>query len=62
MEVLHQRTAVRVKTVKDKITVVLDWTPNTNHTGLYVALENGYFEDAGLVLKYRNHLKTVQQF
>ena len=33
---------------KDKITVVLDWTPNTNHTGLYVALENGYFEDAGL--------------
>lgn len=32
----------------DKITVVLDWTPNTNHTGLYVALENGYFEDEGL--------------
>lgn len=29
-------------------TVVLDWTPNTNHTGLYVALENGYFEEAGL--------------
>lgn len=33
---------------KDKITVVLDWTPNTNHTGLYVALANGYFEEAGL--------------
>lgn len=33
---------------KDKITVVLDWTPNTNHTGLYVALANGYFEAAGL--------------
>lgn len=32
----------------EKITVVLDWTPNTNHTGLYVALENGYFEEAGL--------------
>jgi len=31
-----------------KITVVLDWTPNTNHTGLYVALENGYFKDEGL--------------
>ena len=30
------------------ITVVLDWTPNTNHTGLYVAKELGYFEDAGL--------------
>ena len=31
-----------------EITFVLDWTPNTNHTGLYVALEKGYFEDAGL--------------
>lgn len=30
------------------ITVCLDWTPNTNHTGLYVALANGYYEDAGL--------------
>lgn len=32
----------------DKITFVLDWTPNTNHTGLYVAQEKGYFQDAGL--------------
>ena len=31
-----------------KVTFVLDWTPNTNHTGLYVALANGYFEEAGL--------------
>lgn len=31
-----------------KVTVSLDWTPNTNHTGLYVALENGYYKDAGL--------------
>ena len=23
----------------EKITFVLDWTPNTNHTGLYVAQE-----------------------
>ncbi|MCB7305291.1 ABC transporter substrate-binding protein [Bariatricus massiliensis] len=33
---------------KEKITFVLDWTPNTNHTGLYVAQEKGYFEEAGL--------------
>lgn len=33
---------------KQKITFVLDWTPNTNHTGLYVAQEKGYFEEAGL--------------
>lgn len=31
-----------------EITMVLDWTPNTNHTGLYVAQEKGYFEEAGL--------------
>lgn len=31
-----------------KITFVLDWTPNTNHTGLYVAMAKGYFEDAGI--------------
>lgn len=30
------------------ITVVLDWVPNTNHTGLYVALEKGYYKDLGL--------------
>lgn len=36
---------------KDKLTpvsFVLDWTPNTNHTGIYVAKEKGYFEDQGL--------------
>lgn len=32
----------------EKVTVVLDWTPNTNHTGLYTALENGYYKDQGL--------------
>ncbi|MCM1272812.1 MAG: ABC transporter substrate-binding protein [Clostridium sp.] len=33
---------------KTELTMVLDWTPNTNHTGLYVAEKLGYFEDAGL--------------
>ena len=36
------------KNATEKITVCLDWTPNTNHTGLYVALKNGYYKDAGL--------------
>jgi ABC-type nitrate/sulfonate/bicarbonate transport system substrate-binding protein len=31
-----------------KVTVVLDWTPNTNHTGLFVAKEKGYFKEQGL--------------
>ena len=32
----------------ETITLVLDWTPNTNHTGIYVALQKGWFEEAGL--------------
>lgn len=31
-----------------KVTFALDWTPNTNHTGLYVADKLGYFEEAGI--------------
>ena len=30
------------------IRVLLDWTPNTNHTGLFVALEKGWFAEEGL--------------
>ncbi len=33
---------------EENITLVLDWTPNTNHTGIYVALEKGYFKEMGL--------------
>ena len=30
---------------------MLDWVPNTNHTGLYVAQANGYFSDEDLEVK-----------
>ncbi|EKE14981.1 MAG: hypothetical protein ACD_12C00208G0003 [uncultured bacterium] len=33
---------------KQKITVLLDWFPNTNHTGLYVTKEKGYFAEENL--------------
>lgn len=36
------------KQENEEITIVLDWTPNTNHTGIFVAEANGYFEEAGL--------------
>lgn len=39
------------KTENEKITIVLDWTPNTNHTGIFVAEANGYFEEAGLTVE-----------
>ncbi|MDD4035089.1 MAG: ABC transporter substrate-binding protein [Candidatus Cloacimonadaceae bacterium] len=31
-----------------KVTITLDWIPNTNHTGLYVAQELGFFKAAGM--------------
>ena len=30
------------------ITFCLEWTPNTNHTGFYVAVEKGFYAEAGL--------------
>ncbi|WP_296405189.1 ABC transporter substrate-binding protein [Psychrobacter sp.] len=30
------------------VVISLDWVPNTNHTGLYVAQEKGYFKEQGL--------------
>jgi len=38
----------------ESISFVLDWTPNTNHTGVYVAIANGYYEEAGLDVKILN--------
>lgn len=32
------------------ITLCLDWTPNTNHTGFFVAMAKGYYEEAGIEL------------
>lgn len=32
----------------EKITLALDWYPNANHAGLFLAQERGYFADAGL--------------
>jgi ABC-type nitrate/sulfonate/bicarbonate transport system substrate-binding protein len=33
------------------VSLQLDWTPNTNHTGFYVAQEKGWYADAGIDLK-----------
>lgn len=32
----------------EKVTLCLDWTPNTNHTGFYAAQALGYYEENGL--------------
>src|SRR5688500_7216654 len=35
----------------DTVTVHLDWTPNTNHIGVYVALAKGWYKEAGIDVK-----------
>ena len=30
------------------VTLALDWFPNANHIGLYIAEDKGYFEEEGL--------------
>lgn len=36
------------------VDLALDWTPNTNHTGIYVARGEGYYDDAGLSVQVRS--------
>ncbi|WP_066498947.1 ABC transporter substrate-binding protein [Abyssisolibacter fermentans] len=35
----------------EKVTFILDWLPNTNHTGIYTAIEKGYFTEEGLEIE-----------
>ena len=35
----------------DEVSLVLDWVPNTNHSGLYVARDNGLFADEGIEME-----------
>ena len=37
-----------VSALCEEVTVILDYVPNTNHTGMYIALENGYYAEEGL--------------
>ncbi|WP_308282988.1 ABC transporter substrate-binding protein [Pseudonocardia nigra] len=43
---------------RQTIRIALDWTPNTNHTGLYVAQQEGYFRDAGLDVQFLPYNNT----
>src|SRR6201991_3703193 len=42
----------------EPIRVALDWTPNTNHTGLYVAQQEGWFRQAGLNVQFLPYNNT----
>jgi len=42
---------VKVSTPTVKVQVMLDWVPNTNHTGIYVAKEKGWYKEQGIDLE-----------
>lgn len=44
-------TAKKTSTNGETLDFILDWVPNTNHTGLYVAQALGYFEEEGIIVK-----------
>jgi ABC-type nitrate/sulfonate/bicarbonate transport system substrate-binding protein len=44
----QQSVAVAPTQELQKITVMLDWVPNTNHTGLFVAKNKGWYQEVGL--------------
>jgi ABC-type nitrate/sulfonate/bicarbonate transport system substrate-binding protein len=48
-----QTTISQVKKIPSltKMNFALDWTPNTNHTGIYVALAKGWYKEQGIDLK-----------
>ncbi len=35
----------------ETITVLLDWTPNTNFSGIYAAIDRGYYREEGLAIE-----------
>src|SRR5712692_1252896 len=41
------------------MTLALDWTPNTNHTGIYVALAQGWYRAEGIDLKLLPYSASV---
>jgi NitT/TauT family transport system substrate-binding protein len=43
------------------VRLALDWTPNTNHTGFYVAEANGWYEAAGVDLEILPYASTTPE-
>ena len=40
----------------NKIRLALDWTPNINHIGFYVAMHLGFYDENGIELEILNPL------
>jgi ABC-type nitrate/sulfonate/bicarbonate transport system substrate-binding protein len=51
----------QARPARDTVSVALDWTPNTNHTGIYVAQRLGYYRAAGIDLKILPYANTAPE-
>ena len=43
------------------VSIALDWTPNTNHIGIFVAEQLGYYKDDGLNVKILPYANTAPE-
>jgi ABC-type nitrate/sulfonate/bicarbonate transport system substrate-binding protein len=46
---------------RERVSVALDWTPNTNHTGIYVAQKLGYYSAAGIDVTILPYASTAPE-
>ncbi len=51
-------TATPIMAQPTPVTVALDWTPNTNHIGLFVAEAKGFYEEAGVAVEFLPYTDT----
>src|SRR5258705_5104314 len=51
----------QARPARDSVSVALDWTPNTNHTGIYVAQKLGYYAAAGISLEILPYASTAPE-
>src|SRR6266446_3001327 len=55
----HNKPSAQKSKLLTTVTVALDWTPNTNHTGMYAALAKGWYKDQGLNVKILPYSSTT---
>lgn len=51
--------AIKKVQKNQKVTLILDFIPNTNHTGIYIAKEKGYYKEEGIDLEITEPIDGV---
>lgn len=54
-----QTTAKQYSGPVAHVSLALDWTPNTNHTGIYVAMQKGFYRQNGIDLTLTPYSSSV---